>query len=104
MPPEVEVIASSLKIGLGGSATLFCNVTRTNPRINTYIWINGNTGASLSEQSDTLLLNFSAINDFGIYGCTATNRAGDVGRGNVTIAQGCKFTTYCHYSALSSYS
>ena len=105
VPPEVEVITSHSKVVLGGSTTLFCNVTRTNPDIPvTYIWINENTGESLSEQSDTLLLNFSSVNDFGTYSCTVTNNAGEVGRGNVTITQGCKFTictgnhTHCMYN------
>ena len=94
MPPEVEVTASSSQVILGGSTTLFCNVTRTNPGIvGIYVWINENTGATLSEQSDNLLLTFSADNDFGTYSCTVTNSDGEVGRGNVTITQRCKFTT-----------
>ena len=92
MPPEVEVTASHLKVGLGGSTTLICSVTRTNPGIaGMYTWRNENTGEILSEQSDTLMVTFSAINDFGTYSCTVTNSAGEMGAGNVTITQGCKF-------------
>ena len=91
--PEVEVLTSHSKVALGGSTTLFCNVRRTHPEIpGTYIWINENTGESLSEQSNTLLLNFLSVDDFGTYSCTVTNNAGEVGRGYVTITQGCKFT------------
>ena len=92
MPPEVEVTASHLKVGLGGSTTLSCNITRTNPEIaGTYVWRNENTGEILSEQSDNLLVTFLAMNDFGTYSCTVTNSAGETGTGNVTITQGCKF-------------
>ena len=95
--PEVEVTASHLKVGLGGSTTLSCNVTRTNPGITgVYIWRNENTGTFLSEQSDNLQVTFSTANDFGTYSCTVTNSAGEVGTGNVTITQGCKFTTSNH--------
>ena len=92
VPPEVEVTASRLEVGLGGSTTLWCNVTRTNPGITTYTWRNENTGTILSEQSDNILVTFSVTNDFGTYSCTVTNGAGEVGTGNVTITQGCKFT------------
>ena len=96
MPPEVILVASHLKVSLGGSTTLSCNVTRTNPGIagpGAYIWRNENAGATLSEQSDSILVTLLAVNDFGTYSCTVTNSAGEVGRGNVTITQGCKFTT-----------
>ena len=100
--PEVEVTASHLKIRLGGSTTLSCNVTRANPRITgAYIWRNENKGATLSEQSDDLLVTFSIVNDFGTYSCTVTNTAGEVGTGNVTITQGCKFTTINHVHQLT---
>ena len=94
MPPEVELTASHLKVSLGGSTTLSCNVTRANPGITgVYIWRNENTGTTLSEQSDNLQVTFSTVNDFGIYSCAVINTAGEVGRGNLTITQGCKFTT-----------
>ncbi len=92
--PEVEVAASHLKVSLGGSTTLSCNVTRTNPGIaGAYIWRNENAGTTLFEQSNNLMVTFSTVNNFGTYSCTVTNSAGEVGTGNVTITQGCKFTT-----------
>ena len=95
--PEVKLTASHLKVRLGGSTILSCNVTRANPRITgAYIWRNENTGATLSEQSNDLLITFSTANDFGTYSCTVTNTAGEVGRRNITITQGCKFTTINH--------
>ena len=94
MPPEVKVIASSSQVILGGSTTLFCNITRTNPGVTgSYIWRNENTGERILESSDIIMLNLSTVNDFGVYSCMVTNSAGEVGRGNVTITQGCKFTT-----------
>ena len=88
------MVASASKVSLGGSTTLLCNVTKTNPGIvGAYVWINENTGTRLAEQSDNLLLNISAVTDFGTYSCMVTNGAGEVGRGNITIEQGCKFVT-----------
>ena len=95
--PEVKLTASHLKVRLGGSTTLSCNVTRTNPgTVGVYIWRNENTGAILSEQSDNLQVTFSTVNDFGTYSCTVMNTAGEVGTGNITITQGCKFTASNH--------
>ena len=92
--PEVEVTASDLKVGLGGSTTLLCNATRANPGITgVYIWRHENTGATLSEQSDNLVMTFSTVNDFGTYSCTVMNSGGEMGTGNLTITQGCKLTT-----------
>jgi hypothetical protein len=92
--PKVDVVASASNVALGGSTTLLCNVTKTNPGIvGTYIWIKENTGTRLAEQSDNLLLNFSTVTDFGTYSCMVTNIAGEVGRGNITIKQRCKFVT-----------
>jgi hypothetical protein len=94
VPPVVKVVASSSQIILGGSTTLFCNVTRTNPEVADILWTNEN---SILETSDIklnmLLLSLSVVTDFGTYSCTVTNSAGEVGTGNVTITQGCKFTT-----------
>ena len=88
VPPEVEVIAASSQVILGGSTTLFCNITRTNPGITgTYTWTKESTGERIPESSDYLLVTFSAVTDFGAYSCTATNSAGEVGRGNVTITK-----------------
>lgn len=87
-PPEVQVVASPLQVILGGSTTLFCNVTRTNPGIvGAYIWRNENTGERILENSNTLLLNLSVVTDYGTYSCMVTNSAGEVGRGNVTITK-----------------
>ena len=88
VPPEVEVIVSPSQVILGRSATLFCNVTRTNPGIvGAYIWRSENTGEMILEDSNTLLLNLSVVTDFGTYSCTVTNRAGEMGQGNVTITR-----------------
>ena len=84
--------ASSSQVSLGGSTTLFCNVTRTNPEVAGILWTNENTGERILENSHILLLNLSADTDFGTYSCTITNTAGEVGRGNVAVTQGCKFT------------
>ena len=99
MPPEVEVTASDLKVGLGGSITLSCNVTRANPGVTgVYIWRNENTGATLIAQLDNLQVTFSTVNDFGTYSCTVMNTAGEMGTGNLMITQGCKFTISNHSS------
>ena len=84
--------ASLLRVNLGGSTSLFCNVTRTNPDVDgTYIWINERTKKQISESSETLSLTLSTLGDFGTYTCMVTNTAGATGSGNVTIEQGCKF-------------
>lgn len=92
VPPVVEVTAldSQTRVSFGGSTTLFCNVTRTNPGISTFLWRNERTGATLSETSNTLLVRPLAENDFATYSCTVTNDAGETGSDNVTITQGCK--------------
>ena len=92
VPPEVEVIASASQVILEGSTKLFCNVTRTNPAIvDAYVWTNENMGKRIHENSDTLQLSLSAVNDFGTYSCMVRNTAGEVGIGNVTITrQECK--------------
>ena len=99
VPPEVEVVASSSRVILGGSTTLTCNVTRTNPEVADIQWRNENTGERILETSDILLLDLSVVTDFGTYSCTVTNSAGEVGTGNLTITQGCKFiiSNLVHY-------
>ena len=95
VPPKVEVTASRLRVNLGGSTTLFCNVTRTNPNTDgTYIWINENIRGHITESSETLSLNLSTVGDFGTYTCMVTNTAGATGSGNVTIEQGCKLKIF----------
>ena len=87
-----EVIAAHLRVNLGDSTTLFCNVTRTNPSISgTFMWVNERTGTQVSEDSNTLVLILSSMEDFATYTCTVANDAGATGSGNVTIKQGCKF-------------
>ena len=91
VPPEVEVTASHLQVNLGGSISLFCNVTRTNPDVDgTYVWINERTKQQISESSETLSLTLSTLEDFGTYTCMVTNTADATGSGSVTIEQGCK--------------
>lgn len=91
VPPEVEVTATHLRVNLGGSTTLFCNVTRTNPSISgTFMWVNERIREQVSEDSDTLLLKLSSMEDFATYSCTVKNDAGATGSGIVTIEHGCK--------------
>ena len=102
VPPEVEVTATRLRVNLGGSTTLFCNVTRSNPDISgTFMWINERTEMQASEDSDTLILSLSAIEDFATYTCTVTNDAGATGSGNVTIKQGCKLECVIIYTDMA---
>ena len=90
--PEVQVTASRERVELGGSTTLSCNVTRTNPDITgTYVWVNESSGGTLIETSSTLLINLLTIGDYGAYMCMVTNTAGLTGSGSITIEQGCKF-------------
>ena len=88
MPPEIEVVASPSKAILGRSATLFCNVVRTNPGIvGAYVWRKETAGEQIVERSSTLLLNISTITDYDTYSCTVTNSAGETGTGNVTVTR-----------------
>ena len=86
----MSVLDSRMRVSLGDSTTLFCNVTRTNPGISTFMWRNERTGATLSETSNTLLVRPLAENDFAIYSCTVTNDAGATGSDSVNITQGCE--------------
>ena len=54
------------------------------------MWVNERTGAQVSEDSNTLILSPSSIDDFATYTCAVTNDAGATGSENVTIEQGCK--------------
>ena len=82
--------ASRLRVNLGGSTSLFCNVTRTNPDVDgTYVWINENTREQISDSSETFSLSLSTLGDFGTYTCMVTNTAGATGSASVTIEQGC---------------
>ena len=84
-------MATRTRVNLGGTTTLFCNVTRTNPEVNgIFLWERVRAGREFSENSDTLTLGVSETEDFGTYRCTATNAAQATGSGNVTIEQGCE--------------
>ncbi len=87
--PVVEVTATpQARIALGQSVSLFCNVTRANPNIFTYVWrLNG--GSALSETTNTLNLTNVMANQFGTYSCDVTNTAG-TGSGSIVIEEGGK--------------
>lgn len=88
------MLASHTQVNLGGTTTLFCNVTRTNPEVNgIFVWENMRTGRAFSENSDTLTLDILSTEDFGTYRCTVTNTAQATGSGNITIEQGCELMT-----------
>ncbi len=92
--PEVEVIASPQKrIAVGQSVSLFCNVTRANPNIFTYVW-SYNSGQGPPETTNTLNLTDVMSNQFGTYSCDATNTAG-TGSGSIVIEEGGKLEL-CH--------
>ena len=98
--PVVDVAASRMKVNIGASTTLFCNVTRTNPDITDYTWRNedANTEFNVSN-TDTLMLVLLTAQDFGTISCTATNAAGISGKANVTIERECKLSLiYCSES------
>ena len=88
--PTVEVVASRTKVALGASATLHCNVIRTNPGVDTYDWMHENSGIALTDGIDTLIVMFATEQHFGVITCVATNAAGRSGNATVTIERGCK--------------
>ena len=91
VPPVVDVTASRMRVNTGASTVLFCNVTRTNPGIANYTWMNEDTSTRFNiDSTDTLNLALLSAQDFGTISCTATNAAGISGKANVTIEQGCK--------------
>ena len=91
VPPVVEVAASRAKVNIGASTTLFCQVTRTNPDIITYTWMDEDTNTELNVGNiDMFVLTLMTAQDFGTISCTATNAARIIGKANVTIEQGCK--------------
>ena len=98
--PVVDVTASRIRVNIGASTMLFCNVTRTNPGIANYTWMDEDTSTRFNIGStDMLNLALLSTQDFGTISCTATNAAGISGKANVTIEQGCKLL---HYSKLIS--
>ena len=90
--PVIEVTASRMRVNIGASTTLFCNVIRTYPEITSYTWMNEDTSTVFSDDTDTLELISLTERDFGTISCTATNDAGISGKTNVTIEQGCKLS------------
>lgn len=88
--PSVEVVASRTKVALGESTTLHCGVTRTNPAIDTYVWMHENSGIALVDGNDTLTVMFATEQHFGVITCNATNAAGRSGSGSVMIERGCE--------------
>ncbi len=92
--PVVEVTATpQARIALGQSVSLFCNVTRANPNIFTYVW-SFNSGQGPPETTDTLNLTDVMANQFGTYSCAVTNTAG-TGSGSIVIEEGGKLEL-CH--------
>lgn len=82
--------ADRIRVNLGGTVTLSCTVTRTNPQADgNYVWSRPN-GAMASETSNTLEVTISDAQDFGTYTCNVTNTAGATGTGSLTIEQGRK--------------
>ena len=79
-----------MTVNVGASTTLYCNVTRTNPDIANYTWMNEDTGIVLNSNTSTLLLMVSSTQDFGNISCTVTNAAGIAGKAKVAINQACK--------------
>ena len=93
--PVVDVTASRIRVNTGASTMLFCNVTRTNPGIANYTWMDEDTSTRFNIGStDMLNLALLSTQDFGTISCTATNAAGISGKANVTIEQGCKLLLY----------
>ena len=91
VPPVVEVTASRMKVNIRSSTILFCNVTRTNPHVTDYTWMDEDTNTEIdNDNMAVLMLALLTEQDFGTISCTATNAAGISGKANVTIEQGCK--------------
>ncbi len=90
----MEVTATpQARIALGQSVSLFCNVTRANPNIFTYVWkLNG--GSALAETTNTLNLTNVMANQLGTYSCDVTNTAG-TGKVEIDIVEGGKLEL-CH--------
>lgn len=88
--PTVEVVTDRTKVALEDSTTLHCIVNRTNPEVDTYVWMHENSNIQFAGSNSTLSVIFATENHFGTITCTATNAAGRSGSANVTIERGCK--------------
>ena len=89
--PVVDIVADPrVRIALGQSVTLTCNVTKANPTAFTYEWTFEDTDTTLSETSETLTLSDIMASQFGTYTCDVTNAAG-TGSDTITIEEGGKF-------------
>ena len=86
----VEVTASSQRVSIGATVTLSCSVNRTNPVVDTYVWVNEANSSTLVGTESVITVTFSSTQDFGTYRCTVNNTAGLLGSDSVTIEQGCK--------------
>ena len=86
--------ADRTRVGLGGTLTLTCTVSRTNPETDgNYAWTSP-SGTETNRTSNTLDVTFSTIQDLGTYTCSVTNTAGATGTGSLTIEQACKLNNY----------
>lgn len=93
-----------MKVNIQGSTTLFCNVTRTNPHVTEYTWMDEDTSTEINNENMAVLV-FTSLTaqDFGTISCTATNAAGISGKANVTIEQGCKLSLPYSETPLARY-
>ena len=90
VPPEVKVTASSQCVSIGASVTLSCRPNRTNPAVDTYVWVNEAQNTTIVGTESIITVTFSSTQDFGTYRCTVNNTASLSGSDSVTIEQGCK--------------
>ena len=82
-----------MKVNIRSSTILFCNITRTNPHVTDYTWMDEDTSTEITNDNmAVLVLALQTEQDFGTISCTVTNAAGISGKANVTIEQGCKLT------------
>ena len=87
-------MATRTRIQIGGTITLTCNVTRSNPSDNlVYTWLLV-PSTSITESTTTLDVTPVTADDYGTYQCSVDNGAG-TGVANITIEQGCK-SCLCH--------
>lgn len=85
------MVATRTKVALEDSTTLHCIVNRTNPEVDTYVWMHEDPDIQLAGSDSTLSVIFATENHFGTITCTATNAADRSGSATVTIERGCKF-------------
>ena len=101
VPPEVEVTASSQHVSVGATVTLSCSVNRTNPAVDTYVWVNEAHSTILVGTERIIAVTFTLTQDFGTYRCTVNNTAGLSGSDSVTIEQGCMSVAVLHIQSYS---